>query len=111
MPNASSYSRLITTPLTIFDGQETYGKWATPSWLINKPEDRFISNFRVNNRFEGRPDLISLEIYGNIKLDWVLVAFNSIHFQDREARNGLNWPRSGSTIKYPDISIITQSLI
>ena len=111
MAQLSAFSRFVNTELTIVDGNETYGKWNAPSWLAVKPEERFILNFRVDGRFEGRPDLISNEVYGNIKLDWVLVAFNAIHYNDLNARNILNWPRSGDVIKYPDINVISQTLI
>lgn len=79
------------------------GAWQRPSWLIHRPEHDRIHTYYVTNRTEGRPDLISNEVYNTPYLDWVIVAFNN-------PLENLNWPRAGTTIEYPDDSVVYTEL-
>jgi len=99
------FSRFTKTNKIIVDGKETYGSWQTQSWLKEKPDDAYILVFRVNNLFEGRPDLISNQVYGTPFLDWVLISFNHKYY-DNEADQVLNWPKAGSIIRYPSEIIV-----
>lgn len=105
------FSRLRKTEQIIVNGNETVGVWNKPSWLRSLPEERFIKVFRVSNRVEGRPDLISEQVYGTPLLAWVLVSFNAMHYQDDEARLGLNWPRAGAILRYPVESIVLPEIV
>lgn len=111
MAELSHFSRFRKTPETITDGVETFGPWVQPSWLKKRPRDGLIGVFRVTNAVEGRPDLISEQVYGTSLFDWVLIAFNAIHNNDTGARLGLNWPTAGSTIIYPLESIVFPELM
>lgn len=102
----ADYSRLDKTDMVIVDGHETKGLWNTPSWLLEKPADSLIFTFNVDNKFEGRPDLISNQIYNTPFLDWVLIAFNAKFYASSGARKVLNWPRAGDIIKYPASSVV-----
>lgn len=110
MADLHHFSRFRQTPQTIVDGVETLGPWVQPSWLKKKPNDASIGVFRVNNAFEGRPDLIAERLYGSSLFDWVLIAFNAAHNNDVGARIGLNWPAAGATIIYPLDSIVYPEL-
>ena len=98
------FSRFSRTAPTIIDGKETYGRWVQPSFLLNRPSDENIGIFRVTNALEGRPDLISNQVYGTPLLDWVLIAFNGV-------RDPLNWPRAGDSIEYPLDTVVLPTLL
>lgn len=90
-------SRYRNTEMVIADGvdivgAETVGTWNQPSYLLERPSERAISRFYVNNAVEGRPDLIASVVYGAADLDWVLIAFN-------HPPEILNWPRAGDLIE------------
>lgn len=102
----ADYSRLDKTAMVVVDGHETHGVWNTPTWLREKPEDNLIFTFNVDNRYEGRPDLISNQIYNTPFLDWVLIAFNAKFYPNSDSRKILNWPRSGDIVRYPASSIV-----
>lgn len=98
------FSRFKRTPPTIVDGKETYGRWVSFPFLTERPDEDFIRVFQVTSALEGRPDLISQQIYSTPLLDWVLIAFNGV-------RDPLNWPRSGDLIEYPvDIIVLPELL-
>jgi len=107
----SDYSRFRNTPQIIINGEETVGIWNSPTWIQTKPEDRYIGVFKVTNNYEGRPDLISNLLYGTTELDWILIAFNAIHYADAGARMCLNWPKTNDTIRYPLEEIVFPELI
>lgn len=92
-------SRFRNTNLTIVEDHETVGVWNQPSYLVERPAESFISKFYVNNAYEGRPDLIANQMYGNPKLDWVIIAFNN-------PPELLNWPRAGDLIEIVDPSLV-----
>ena len=98
------YSRFSKTEMIIIDGVETFGKWKQYSFLVERPVEDKIGVFRITSAVEGRPDLISTQIYGTPMLDWVLIAFNN-------ARGTLNWPRTGDTIEYPVESIVIPEVL
>ena len=76
-----------------------WGTWDRPSFIVNTiPQSQRIA-VRVNNNRAGRPDLISRDIYGTTKLDWLLIAFN-------DAFDVFNWPRSGTVITAPSSEIV-----
>lgn len=95
-------SRFYNTDMIIVDGYETVGTWNQPSYLVERPSEGLIAKFYVPNALEGRPDLIAQQIYGNPKLDWVLIAFNN-------PPELLNWPRAGDLIEIVDPAIVYSS--
>lgn len=111
MINYNNYSRFNKTPAIVFDNQETFGAWEKYSWLKERPADKYITTMLVSNQYEGRPDLLSNIIYGTPLLDWVLLSFNAIHNNDKEARNILNWPKSGQVIIYPQDIIVFPEVV
>lgn len=96
---ADSNSRFRMTPVVVFDGAQTYGKWVEPKFMSSKPSPTYI----VPNRLARRPDLISQELYGTVEYYWAIIAFNS-------PRDPLNWPKAGEAIYIPSISEITAEL-
>lgn len=96
---ASSYSRFQATETVIQDGEEVWGAWKSPSFLaLDLPQGQQQA-IRVNSDRAGRPDLISFDIYGTTKLDWLLIAFN-------DAYGVFNWPRAGTVITAPTPDIV-----
>ena len=96
---ASTHSRLKSTPTVILNGEEVWGTWDKPVFLRQEvPESQQLS-IRVNSDRACRPDLIANDIYGTTRLDWVLIAFN-------DALEALNWPRTGTVIKAPIPDIV-----
>lgn len=97
-------SRFKTTEQIIVDGQETFGRWKPPDFLVTRPSTDNIGVLRISSAFEGRPDLISSQLYGVPDLWWVLVAFNN-------ARDVLNWPKTGDLIEYPTENVVLPSIL
>jgi hypothetical protein len=95
------YSRFTQTEPVLFDGRETYGRWKSP---LTPAIYNNLLIIVVNVRYEGRPDLIANELYGNPSLDWMLIAVNN-------ATDALNWPRAGTTINVPNPSTISSELL
>ncbi len=104
MPELNSLSRLKTTEPIITDGIETFGRWNMPSFLKIRPSDNNIQIFRVTPALEGRPDLISNQVYGTPFLDWVVIAFNG-------PNDVLNWPKAGDVIEIPSEDIVLPELL
>lgn len=98
------FSRFSRTEMVIVDGCETFGRWKSYSFLKERPADENIEVFQVPSSMEGRPDLISQQVYGTPLLDWVLIAFNN-------ARNSLNWPRTGDLVEYPIESVVVPEVL
>ena len=96
--SAAAYSRFSTTQTVLQNGEEVWGTWNQPSFLKQLPQDQRIV-VKIDNRRAGRPDLISLDLYGTTKLDWVLIAANN-------AIAVFNWPRSGTVITAPFADIV-----
>jgi hypothetical protein len=103
MAKFNFHSRYRKTDKIIVDDIETVGTWSQPSYLIERPSDKFIFKYAVTSATEARPDLIAKEIYGAADLDWVLVAFNG-------PAEVLNWPTSGTTIDYPSKDLVMAEL-
>jgi hypothetical protein len=100
----SDFSRFSRTEMIIVEGNETFGRWKSFSFLKERPADNNIGVFQVTSAVEGRPDLISQQIYGTPLLDWVLIAFNN-------ARAAINWPRTGDLVEYPVESIVVPEIL
>jgi len=98
------YSRYRSTQRIVVDQSETIGVWSQPSFLLNRPKDDLVGVFRVTSAVEGRPDLIANQLYGSPLLDWVLISFNN-------AREVLNWPKSGMAIEYPVRSVVIPEIV
>jgi hypothetical protein len=98
---AQAYSRFVQTSPVLYDGNETYGRWNSP--ITSTIYDNLVLVV-VGARYEGRPDLLAYELYGDSSLDWVLITVNN-------ATEALNWPRAGDTIKVPSSSTITSELL
>lgn len=103
MQALDEYSRFTTTSLVIYKGEETFGKWGSYNFLKVRPAEEYISTIIVSPELEGRPDLISQQLYGTPKLDWVLIAFNA-------PKDVLNWPRTGQAIEYPAEELVVPEL-
>lgn len=89
--------------MTIFDGNETFGRWGLFKFLTERPPEDMIKVYQVTSAMEGRPDMISNEVYGTPLLDWVLISFNGV-------RDPMNWPKSGTTIEYPVDNVVLPEL-
>ncbi len=98
------FSRFKLTSPTIVEGKETYGRWKSPKFLLERPAEEYVKVFQVTSALEGRPDSISAQVYGTPLLDWVLIAFNKV-------RDPLNWPRAGDVIEYPVDTIVLPELL
>jgi hypothetical protein len=103
MLTLEDYSRLIFTQPVIFDGKLTYGTWKRPNFLVNPIPKEFERTLRVTAQYEGRCDNLAQDLYGISALDWVFPAYNN-------AVEVLNWPRAGTIIKYPDVTIVLAGL-
>lgn len=104
MAELDQFSRFQQTPPIIVDGVGTYGAWVQPSFLTNRPNNDQIGVFKVTSAIEGRPDLISHQLYGTPLLDWVLISFNN-------ARRSLNWPKAGDIVEYPLDTVVLPELL
>lgn len=103
MSELGDNSRFNTTQSIIVDGKETLGRWSEPRFLTQPVAESDIYAFKVDNRYEGRPDVIADILYDASDLAWVLIAFNQV-------RDPMNWPRAGDVIKYPDRAIVFSEL-
>lgn len=104
MPLATNdFTRFLDTQTILFNGVETFGKWQRPSILKRQLDESEIQYIAVTNANQGRPDLISLELYGTTFLDWLIIAFNN-------PRSTLNWPRTGDVIVVPRQAIALAEL-
>lgn len=104
MADLSKFSRFVKTERIIVDGQETYGTWNQPNFLSKRPPEGDIGVFRVTSAVEGRPDLISNQVYGTPLFDWVIISFNGVV-------DTLNWPKAGDTIEYPLDKVVLSELL
>ena len=110
MTESDAYSRLNKTEPVLFDGCETFGAWNNP---ITAAAYDTAGIYVVDNAHEGRPDLIAYELYGNSKLDWVLIAMNQTtrNMSGSSAIDVLNWPRAGDAITVPNRRTIVGELL
>jgi len=93
------YSRFRTTRTVLQDGEEVWGTWNRPNLLKGEIPQNQRAVIKVGSDRAGRPDLISLDVYGTTKLDWLLIAANN-------ATDVFNWPRSGTVIIVPPADIV-----
>jgi hypothetical protein len=100
----SQTSRYVRTPLISFDGKETYGKWVGMSVFNTRPPADQITKYQVPANLAGRIDLIALDVYNDVNLGWVLVAFNN-------ARDVFGWPKPLDVIEYPNLSLVFKELL
>ena len=99
----SSRSRFRTTASVLFDGHETFGRWDPPIIAVEQLPRQQLIILKVDNAFEGRPDLISLAYYGTTLLDWLIISYNN-------PRDVLNWPRAGQVISFPIPQVVAVQL-
>lgn len=97
-----SFSRFRTTKPIAINNRETFGLWNPPSWIKNISDSQ-LKQFVVSSEFNGRPDLISTELYGSPIYFWVLLAVN-------KPLNPLNWPINNTTIFVPIKSIVISNI-
>lgn len=97
------YSRYRKSQLTLVDGVVTVGSWQRPTWAVTRPDAQKIHKYKVPSNYEGRPDLIALELYNSDRLDWVLLAFNNVI-------DVFGWPKAGTVLEYPDESVVFPTL-
>lgn len=96
------FSRFRRTQSVTVGGTVTYGSWARPSWLVERPSGDLVHKLVVSNDLAGKPNLISLRVYGTELLDWVIVSFNNA--------TDLDWPKVGDVVEYPDDSVVFPEL-
>lgn len=72
-----------------------------PWFLETKPDDSDVRTHLVKIDEVSKPELLAFRLYGDSRLYWVLVAFNSIHYNDAVASDIMNWPKAGQVIYYP----------
>ena len=97
----ASDSRFKLTPMVNIDGRIAYGKWVPPAFIANQSTTS--TNYIVPSSREGRPDLISNDMYNTPNYYWVIVAFNS-------PLDPLNWPKTGMTIRIPNLNSVIEAL-
>lgn len=96
---ALSYSRFRNTPLIkTKNGAETYGLMDGFSSLKNMTGDQY-EEWIVTNEYEGRPDLIALKFYSLSFYEFIITMSN-------RPKNTLNWPKTGDTIKIPNMDFV-----
>ena len=76
-----------------------------PWFLTSKPSDRDIRTHLVRNDEDSQPELLAYRLYGDSRLYWILLAFNSIHYGDAVASDVMNWPKAGQTVYFPSRQI------
>ena len=105
MANAffDAHSMYHQTDPIVVDGITTIGSWNRPSWMITRPDSKYIHRYMVPGGQSGRPDLISQTIYNVDDLDWVIIMFNNI-------QDVFGWPKTGEVIEFVDESIVFPSL-
>lgn len=95
MAYITSISRFKRTSLIkTRTGKDTYGRIEGFD-QIKFINERNYSMYIVEAGFDGRPDLIAAEFYGDPQLEWVIVIAN-------RPKNPLNWPEIGESIKIPN---------
>jgi len=97
------FSRFNRTETVFLGGHEVFGRWRLPDVLKNEQNADRITHYQVRAGRQGRPDLISRDIYGTTHLDWLIIAFN-------DATDVLNWPRVGTVIKLPARALVIGEL-
>ena len=102
--NLSPRSRFRFSQPIIVNGVETYGKWTPPPFMVDGVDPSKVQSFLVTNGVEGRPDLIANTVYGDPRLDWVIIAFNN-------PLDVLNWPKVGQLIRYPLASVVLPQIL
>lgn len=101
---ANDFSRFKETELVTRQGVQTFGRWVRPDFVnLSKLEAEDIISLTIDQRFAGRPDLISLEFYGVPQLEWIVVMFNN-------PLNPLGFPVIGSVIKLPSKAAVSRAL-
>lgn len=99
-----TYSRFKQTEIVIFDGEQVFGRWKSPSMLRRSLSASEMTTFYVSHQFAGRPDLIANVVYGDSELDWVIIALN-------RPADVLNWPRPGDVIKVPATPLVMAEVL
>ena len=97
-------SRFKDTPDIIFNGVVTKSSWKKLSILKNEPNPNDYYPFTVTTVLEGRPDLISSEMYQTPFLDWVIISYN-------RANEVFNLPLTGQVIKIPRSELFLPELL
>jgi hypothetical protein len=101
---ALSFSRFRRSDLIkTRDGAETYGRMEVYGELFRNLSGDNVFEWKVQNNFEGRPDLIAYDFYGVSHYEWIIVFAN-------RPKNPLNWPKTGDVIKIPSREFIRSIL-
>ncbi len=97
-------SRFSDTMPIIYDGRETFGVWRPQEFFDIDPDDETkVGKLVVKNDRAGRPDLISQDLYGTVRLYWVIIMFN-------KPKNPFGFPQTGTTIRYPFKDLVLANL-
>jgi len=97
-------SRFKSTPNIIFDGVITKSSWQKLTILKSEPDPADYTTYTVKSIMEGRPDLISDDVYRTPMLDWVIITYN-------RANEVFNWPKTGQIIKIPKQELFMPELL
>jgi hypothetical protein len=97
-------SRFKDTPNIIFNGEVTKSSWRKLTILKTDPQPTDYFPYVVTTVTEGRPDLISNEVYNTPMLDWVIIAYN-------KANEVFNWPQTSQVIKIPREELFMPELL
>ena len=100
--NLNSFSRFRDTEPILVQNNTTFGLWVRPNFLqpgfLGQSD---IINIKVDQSRAGRPDLISLDLYGTDEFDWIIIMFNR--------PLTLNWPQVGIIIQAPTKDAVTRN--
>lgn len=102
--NVNNYSRFSDTPTIIFKGNEVWGRWKRNRFLTQQLTDDQLLTYIVPKNREGRPDLISQDVYNTTELDWLIISFN-------KANQVFNWPKVGTILVLPIPGIVAAELL
>lgn len=77
-------SRFKMTELVIDNNALRYGLWVPPEITLDGTEQ----SFTCGVEHEGRPDLVSYTVYGNVNFWWAIMWVNNILFPMRDLKAG-----------------------
>ena len=98
------FSRFAETQTVVTDNTEVFSRWTMPNLLVRPLRDDEKRTLVITAAREGRPDLISFDLYRTTKLDWLIIALN-------RPNDTLNWPRAGDVIEVIDPSVAIGELL
>jgi hypothetical protein len=102
--NLSPYSRFQETEVVEKDGNTTFGLWNRPDFLdISKLNKDEVVTVYVDNKYAGKPDVISYDLYDTPKLEWVIIMSN-------RPRDTVGFPKAGTILKVPSREVVLRGI-